>query len=380
MKSIPYPLPLAYLSERPAFAIFYPIDFLANDDRPLLEGRSYRFKPSIENYKVCPFQDSRHHHEKPMNAAALRSAVSNLDAIKASLFEHISSLHRAGRLETDRLSALWRVTYTAWSMPLQLIMQHRHSAAAQAPIDAATADLSKFCHGILTVVQHVAAQEPHPDIEWSGTSFYRYANEHGLLLGIREVCAASPTMIASIIDFIFHSIEQLQISQLQDATRLNEVKWNNALRFAQARWIIECACIIYEATRVDAALRLENDAQIRQRHSFPYCLSIVNHLRNGNSLAQLFNPLQRINFGSINPEALHIGSMIKHAQVISRSLASSWSYANATKEINEHMLYILRVTNAEIIAACQLDDPPKNFSERDLSLFFGLFPQAEQNQ
>lgn len=369
MNNIPHPLSLEYIKYRLAFYIFYPPDYTSINGRALFEGRSYVHQLSSEDYVICPYSGERHRHTKPMNRAALKSTAKNLTEIKDIINSYGQMLRLQNQIGNETLVELWRLTYVGWTSPLFQVLKQR----APFVIDNSTADLSKFCHGILTLLRSLFENKTPPLSKWTAQQLHDYAENEHLLIGYKEVCAAPATLITSILE---HIIEQTNSSRWANGNqgRLAENS-NEILIFSQARWLMERACIVYESTRYITHLAFGTSSPIKQRHSFPYTMTIANYLTSEDStLSKLYNYWLTNKTYLSNSDLEDIEFNVEKITDISYEIESNLDSYDKSKKfwylLEDSMLVILQRVETVFCTMTQVNDVYQ-YKKIDLSIFFG---------
>jgi len=369
VNSIPYPLSLNYLKYRLAFFLFYPPDYTSKNGRALLEGRSFVHKPSSENYAVCPYSGTRFQHLKLMNKSALKSTANNTASIKVLLNSYGRSLRFYSQIGNMTLVELWRLSYAGWTSPLFHIYRHPTSVL----IDDASADLSKFCHGILTLLHSLFENNVPASGSWTASQLYEYSEKENLLIGYNEVCAAPSALIISTLNYMIQQTDNSQWVNQDQSDPLNIS--NDILSFCQARWLMERACIIYESTRYITLLAFDAASTIKQRHSFPYTMFIAKHLASPSAnLSKLYQYWFANKSYVSQGHVTSIENKLNSLTYLSYEIESNKDdYNLASRQwslFEEHMLEIVQYAETIVTAPAQ-DANIYQYKKSDLSIFFG---------
>lgn len=358
----PYPLRQSYMEKRLAFSLFYPVDCLATDGRPILEGRSFSFKPPEAEYRSCPYADSRRNSPYPMNSGALRSTAKNLPVIKEILKNFAYLLKSTKKnYRNDELANIWQLSYVCWSLPSA---QHKCGL----DISGAVADLSKLCHGIQTLTQSLFFEAPNLISELTAVSLYDHADKSGLLVGDREVCAAPASMITSLLQYI---LQTLPLSSPDALVKNHLVHEYDYLLYSIARWLMEKSSILYESVRFHAWKKSSTQSGFQQRFAIPYCRPVVSAFSGDNplSLSAVVETLMRRKFSG--SDAMIGDEMFVELAAISSRMNDKCSESFMWHEFDSAMLNILQHIEELLLRFYKKKHAVHHYSSNDLSIFFG---------
>lgn len=368
MKKIPYPLPFEYVRARPAFTVFFPIDILSSSGRPILEGRSYIFKGLLDEYKKCPYQGSRHSHEKPMNAGALKSVIKNRGSISEIIKSFAFVMCSEKETEAGSLVRLWRLAYMGWSAPVFWWLINENNEIS-VPDDIA--DLSKFCHGILTLVKAIFFDDNvDRNKYWSAEDLFQYAEERNILVGFNEVCAAPPNVIKSILELV---ISETSKSSLDCGAFSLEIS-TKILQFSRYRLTMEYASMAYETVRYIVCRENSDIRPVKQRHAFPYCMAVAAWI---SEASQNFDRnysiyrFKKFQGGVCENEFRELMLLCKEFYRGAR--LTVYQQEMMIGEVDGLMLSIVQHLSEGVITVCELDVDAYNYTKSDLVTFFGPF-------
>lgn len=168
------------------------------EGRPIRESRTppeFLRDGDIE-HRACPYAGSRHQHEKPMNASALRQTGAHWDAIIAAL-ARLRMLHdRTRSVDRPELMDIWRVSQMASALPWFFIVR-------DVPVPAYAAALSKAALGMGIWAQRVFVRvltEGWQAPVWTAESILEVAEASGTLIGETEVCSGGDKMLLRYFD------------------------------------------------------------------------------------------------------------------------------------------------------------------------------------
>lgn len=168
------------------------------EGRPIREGRTPRefLRDGDIEYKACPYTGSRHQHEKPMNASALRQTGAHWDAILAAL-ARLRHLHdRALGVTEPALMDIWRTSQLASSLPWFYILRDRPVPAYAAALSKAALGMGIWCQRLL--VRTIAeGWSPGP---LTAERILELAEDSGTLIGDTEVCSGGDKMLLRYFD------------------------------------------------------------------------------------------------------------------------------------------------------------------------------------
>ncbi len=176
------------------------------EGRPLGEQKAttvYSHTPTV--HKVCPYQGSRHQHEKPMNVSALKQMSTNwgvISGVLALLNQQYRT--REGVKELDYFD-LWRITSIGALYPSFLILRAR-DALADGQIPVFIAGVYKVLIGISGVVakqalisslrkRHLLSRLVLRAAPYTPQALLAHVEESGAFIGQREVCAGPPKLV-----------------------------------------------------------------------------------------------------------------------------------------------------------------------------------------
>jgi hypothetical protein len=179
------------------------LTWVDDEGRPLIESHA-----PVElcdaaglELRVCPYNDSRHHHERPMNVTALQQVRHHWQPTK-DIYLGLRSLLRRGAdggpLSNDEL---WRLSYLAFAVPPYLALSARETGPV---LPAWAAALFKTGLGLtpLTVMMFESRLAGDSQAIADASEVLAVADAQGTLIGSRHVCAGPPRMIHEILDFV----------------------------------------------------------------------------------------------------------------------------------------------------------------------------------
>ncbi|MBN3743935.1 hypothetical protein G3N96_00495 [Burkholderia sp. Se-20373] len=250
---LPYPFSIEFMKRNKAFLLFCPPDCLDEHGRPVLEGRSVRYRPDPVAYQRCPYPDSRSNAGKPINIESLQAllhhhhdVVAFVDDIARCLRSH--AIVAAGAAD---LAALYAVSYIGYKSPQIFFMQKMLGEPVEVP--AVCAIVSRFFHGLVNILALMALDhEGHlQGHEITAEDIYRYADRNKHLIGKSESCAASS---ATIIRYITSTRQSCSDSSARDTAEhysgtLPKSMVEAVCHAARITAELELCCLIYETIR-----------------------------------------------------------------------------------------------------------------------------------
>lgn len=170
------------------------------EGRPIREGRTppELLRPDDIEYKTCPYSGSRHLHENPMNASALRQTGAHWDEICDALALLRAAYDRVHGTGEPGLLDIWRVSQLGSALPWFFIFD-------DAPVPAYAAALAKAALGMGIWAQRMFVDtitrgfQPPP---LTAESILELAEASGTLIGETEVCSGGDKMLLRFFDVL----------------------------------------------------------------------------------------------------------------------------------------------------------------------------------
>lgn len=298
-----------------------------------------------------------------MNRGALRSVARNYSVIQEKLLSIRSAVLKQNS-SLSSLQLLWATAYCGWSIPTCSAFQ---AGLLYPAIDDASADLSKLCHGLLTLADSIyRSLELHKALEWTAADFMRHLHHNKTLLGLSEVCAAPSSMIFDVLNTIL----------LPDhcyPTRACSPIFDHLVAFCEIRWQVEYGSILYESARYIRQYDNVRESQ-HQRYCLPYCNLIAQHFRAGLwALVRLLGSYELRGFFGQNNGSQEIGIVMLRSAIYD-FIITPLVFTDRAKKFalaQSMMLDLLNNTEKSLSALNGLIAENQHYSIKDLELFFG---------
>jgi hypothetical protein len=187
------------MTDRPALLVLRLVEerFHRDDEeRPIREGRTPReyLRAGEIEYRACPYEGSRHAHERLMNVSALKQTAAHWDEIVDALGTLRARYAAAvGSYAPDALD-LWRVSQLGSALPWYFLLRGKPAPAYAAALAKATLGTAILAQRLLARALSEPGWKPPP---LTAGSIAQLAEATGTLIGPHEVCAAPEKMIAS---------------------------------------------------------------------------------------------------------------------------------------------------------------------------------------
>lgn len=231
-----YPFPLSFMKMNTYFLMFCPPDVLDNSGRPVVEGRSINYQLDASSYRTCHYPDSRLFVDGKMNVASLAAYLDN----KAAVLQLANGIaHRTSKTRSSQEAAIFWSAYCLHKAPIIYHIEGQLNEINSIAEEIAIA--SRICEGIISALMKIAGDKEFPNGICNSKNLFDYANNKGMLIGRREVCAA-PEKIA--VEFLQQLSIQKKPSCAVELNRLKKIQ-NFAVTYIEA----EVAALIYETTR-----------------------------------------------------------------------------------------------------------------------------------
>ncbi|PYE86675.1 hypothetical protein [Phyllobacterium leguminum] len=267
---IPYPIHIPFVLGYPVFRTFLPMEARDEGGRTLLEGRSILYPTDQADYKICPFRDSRHHHEKPMNFGALRYLTENAGSVKMYL-SHISALIQKETFpqNNDSISHLLRLGYVGYKAPQPWLLTELHGLPKSLPQEVAVA--AKLSQGFIDLGFFANQGDANPPDVQTPEILYAYVDSHGKLIGQKEVCAGPPNMIKHFLASVLNPDDHQK-----EAFISTDFDMRALIDYSSLAWAADLLALIYNYVRLSSLMGLAGEVDIRSdlRVSFPNSLNI----------------------------------------------------------------------------------------------------------
>jgi hypothetical protein len=197
---------MSQLSESSGYSV---IRFRDRDGRPLGEGKLSTLLAGVPMVLTrCPYPGSRYAHAQPMNLSALQQIRAHWDECRTLLAWAHRIQNRSRGANHATLSDVWRTARLAQSLPGWLLLR-RHDPVADGALPPAVAGAFKIVIGFTHALQRLHldaalterydAQEPIV-----AETLLDRIEEHGLLIGPTQVCAAPHAMIREAITLLIN--------------------------------------------------------------------------------------------------------------------------------------------------------------------------------
>lgn len=234
-----YPVDISIHSKTGFLSYLSPMEGVDINDRPLLEGRSIDYEIPDEDYKICPYKDSRKGSEKPMNAGALRIYKLSEDQVITFLTELKNMFHTDQCFEnTSNVFVALRVSHAAYNSPKRWLFDDSSNEAVPAHIAAA----AKMSHGIYELcLDYCSKNKDKLTKKIKSDDLIEHASHNGNLIGREEVCAAPITLIRRVLGVL------LSDAEVHEGSMQNRIdpKVSQIYNHAKLFWQLERVAIIH---------------------------------------------------------------------------------------------------------------------------------------
>jgi hypothetical protein len=380
-KNIPYPLSDTYLRKRASFCIFKPFDLADEFGRPLIESRSIQFEISAEDFKHCPFSDSRAGQSKLMNMAAFvrfRTEEQEVYKIWSDIAQVISSKEACKAIGVS-LEVLWKIAYGVRIIPFAEIWTSYLQKKPYSPLAPVTATASKFSQGVSDVIINAIKRGHSADECWDADKYYVFADRYARLIGRLDVCPAAPRVIVDAFQRLlslgprgpFNHVPKIEFEQYTRVVDLSEL-----------HWILHRLAYIFEILRFAVWQRcneknLKLSAAYKNRSSNPYGVIAQSFKPTGNPLREPETSAYRAdtwNLPSDSSPAAQLKAFDRIAERVGNALEEDGHamLKNAWISLESAALRVLQATENSILMALRLTDwTPHTYTLKDLDHFFG---------
>ncbi len=304
---LPFPFDVEFMKQNTAFMLFCPPDRLDAEDRPVLEGRSVVHRLTADAFQACPYRDSRARAGKPMNVDSLK-ALSRHQEATANLIQGIGeylTTYEGTDCSPSDLGRLYALAYVGYRAPSLYFCRQLLDGSETIPAVCAVA--SRFFHGLVNVLALIALEHGGrlEGVYMTAEQLYRYADDHGHLVGAREVCAASVASIVKYLDLCLAAADGRSGTLTPTVVPVADL-----VATAQVIMELEFACLVYETVRCAfwRSLPGREHETVRQLFATPHCLQ-------AKKMAQAQDPLKHLLFA----RARHLtGTLVNEHGSISR--------------------------------------------------------------
>ncbi|WP_339413623.1 hypothetical protein [Pseudomonas sp. EA_35y_Pfl2_R5] len=246
---LPYPFDVEYMRRNKAFLLFCPPDRLDEEQRPVLEGRSVLYKLDESSYQSCPYSDSRGISGKPINVESLKALSRHQDAV-AKLMEGVGryvARQRSVDGAAPDLSHMYALAYIGYRSPSLYFCRKLFDEEVEIPSVCSVA--SRFFHGLMNMLALIALEHDGvlDGVTMTPEQLYRYADDRGHLIGIKESCAASKAAIVKYLSLSFEVC--IEPTQSDQETLGSLLPFNAIGHAAQVTMELEFASLVYETVR-----------------------------------------------------------------------------------------------------------------------------------
>ncbi|MFJ2466765.1 hypothetical protein [Pseudomonas sp. NPDC087615] len=268
---LPYPFGVEYMRQNKIFMLFCPPDRLDAEQRPVLEGRSILYTLDECALQPCPYTDSRGDSGKPINVESLK-ALSRHQEATAQFIQHIGSYLAEGQggiAGAPDLGRLYALSYIGYRAPSLYFCKKFLDDSVAIPVVCAVA--SRFFHGLVNMLALIALEHEGRLVGVSMTAeqLYRYADDRGHLIGLKEACAASK---ATIVKYLALCLEAGATKSPADQPASLPI--DAIARTARVTMDLEFASLVYETVRCWFWSRLpgNEDKAVKQMFATTHCL------------------------------------------------------------------------------------------------------------
>ena len=178
------------------------------EGRPLMEHRApEQFRQGVPmETRRCPYQGSRYEHERLMNVSALKQMHRYWEEVLQG-FVYVRALYFAGAPRQPLMHEVWRIAIMAAALPEYLMLRVHHRTPEEAlPVPAAV--MTKAAAGLSTPLFELAMSGvTAPGMPWQAVDenlVYDYMDREQLLIGPRQVCAGTESMIKQAVASLAH--------------------------------------------------------------------------------------------------------------------------------------------------------------------------------
>lgn len=198
------------MRQNKAFLLLCPPDVLDADQRPILEGRSVQYPIHQDSIRACPYTDSRRSSPNGMNIDSLKSFSVYKADVASYMYAMGGILKSSIYLERSYydLSQLHALSYLCYKSPMLNFSKKILGLECQVPVAQAIA--SRICHGLVNMLDLMMLQSEGSlaGLHMTPQELYEYSDKNGHLIGLKEVCSASPSTIIKFLDLCQDSLNQ----------------------------------------------------------------------------------------------------------------------------------------------------------------------------
>ncbi len=180
------------------FRFFYPIGALRDEAGVGLHEVDFRFEASPDNFKPCPFHDSR--AGSLMNVSALKTVRedwSDVLGLIRFLGNRVAPIPVRGSGPTDWLATFWLVNGAVMMTPMFLILRR----GKDRPIPRHLASAFKIALDVPTTIDLMLLFDlsSSQTVDEAAASVFDFANEKKIFLNAGYACAGSRAMITETL-------------------------------------------------------------------------------------------------------------------------------------------------------------------------------------
>lgn len=270
----PFPIDVEFVLRSGVFSVFLPMEALDASGRTILEGRSHKYKVNFTDYRPCPYKGSRYKHTKLMNIGALNHYMKN----KSSILSYVSNFsnylevnHRYQSRDITLMEHLLISSYCLYKAPLLWLINLWKGESAIFP-PAEIAAVSKICHGIFELTLRTIDNDFFTQSNITSNSLINYVESNENLIGLSEVCAASPHLIVEFLECLLPSNSSLRT----EPCSLNSKEFIKLTQFGEVSWDAEITALLYNYMRLTYLNKINGSMDLREDFcvSFPHALKL----------------------------------------------------------------------------------------------------------
>jgi hypothetical protein len=358
MRDIRFPLPASYCLARPAFTLFFPIDVVALDGRPLMENRTLEHAHLCTPSAVCQYPDYRAAAGLPINIGALQAFNRSGNAI-THVVRRMGAMVGRGSVS---LRGLWMLSKVSIASTTQLALRELAGASDREPIPAADAALYKVCRGLNQLVEIMCREGYSPSENWTTADILDFVDRRRLLVGRSESCAAPRVLIQRVLE----EIRQALLDGLDESATPRD------LEFAALYSIMERVCFLYTVARCAALLRSGYDPKhVRARPTFAGAVE-ARSLASAGEIEQkrALDHLLTLNFSCTYPALEE--ELCRVVGSVPRLLDESLPWP----KFFDQCFRMLSELNVLVAGFSLFNTPVRPLQRRDVELFLGPGPQV----
>lgn len=367
-----YGLPEWYIREKLVFALHYPHDVVDNAGRPLMEWASLL---GIETKRVkCPFSDSRKDIDHLINISTMQLMNNQKEDINFLLEKFIYEasdviLHLPTHLKIWYISMCFMSNLNK-DMLRSFVRQENYLA------NAVEASLYKLSRGFIATIEiwMERYRDEEPDAFLNGENLYKFCDSHGLLIGRKEACAASPQVIIKFLSFF---IDKLSVTEsVESDVRSNLFDRDFLFAWAFGKFAFTLYDVIRISSNIENLKKERKNILNEQNHYVTFRRNYTPILGldqiNQENVYSKVKVIKELLLSVSSYDAGHEKLSLKFLSEFLEIYTSEENYNTGVKKFNAVAVNVFNEVNSIIYQSLEFDCPNKLYiDEKDMNIFFG---------